>query len=43
MADVQRVVFMGMGEPLLNYPEVSETLRQLRSTYARPWVRRPRW
>lgn len=37
---VQRVVFMGMGEPLLNYSEVSSVIRQLHedNIFSRPWA-----
>eukprot|EP00435_Cladocopium_sp_Y103_P036652 s1201_g9.t1 len=37
---VQRVVFMGMGEPLLNYSEVSSAIRHLHedNIFSRPWA-----
>mmetsp|Transcript_3972 Transcript_3972/g.9211 ORF Transcript_3972/g.9211 Transcript_3972/m.9211 type:complete len:703 (+) Transcript_3972:64-2172(+) len=38
-SDVRRVVFMGMGEPLLNYTEVSAAIKELQSdeVFSRPW------
>eukprot|EP00434_Breviolum_minutum_P007019 symbB.v1.2.006192.t1/scaffold355.1/size243294/2 len=37
---VQRLVFMGMGEPLLNYAEVSSAIRMLQEddVFGRPWA-----